>query len=61
MLHGEQHLLFVVGVVDLLVRDDLFLVENFDGVEAMVVYAPDCCYASTTAGICVRKRTTIPR
>ena len=42
MLHREQHLLFIVCVIDLLRLDDLFLVEDFDGVKPEVVFAPDC-------------------
>jgi hypothetical protein len=42
MLHGEQHLLFIVCVIDLLRLDDLFLLKDLDGIEPEVVFAPNC-------------------
>jgi len=42
MLYGEEHLLFVVRVIDLLRLDDLFLMKHFDGVKPEVMFAPNC-------------------
>jgi len=41
MLYGEEHLLFVVRVIDLLRLDDLFLMKNFDGIKPEVMFAPN--------------------
>ena len=41
MLYSEQHLLFVVCVINLLGLDDLFLLEHFDGIKPEIVFAPD--------------------
>jgi hypothetical protein len=42
MLHSEEHLLFIVCMVDLLRLDDLFLLQDLDGIEAEVMFASDC-------------------
>jgi hypothetical protein len=42
MLYSEQHLLFIVRVIDLLRLDDLFLLKDFDGIKPEVMFAPDC-------------------
>jgi len=41
MLYSEQHLLFIVRVIDLLRLDDLFLLKDFDGIKPEVMFAPD--------------------
>ena len=41
MLYGEQHLLLIVCVVNLLGLDDLFLLKHFDGIKPEIVFAPD--------------------
>jgi hypothetical protein len=42
MLYSKEHVLFVVGVIDLLGLDDLFLLKHFDGIKPEIVFAPDC-------------------
>lgn len=53
MLYGEQHVHFVIRMVDLLVRYDLILVKNFDGVEALVVLAAYCAARAMRKGASV--------
>lgn len=43
MLNAFQHALFIVGVLNLLQPNNLFLAQNLDSIVPQVVFAPDYC------------------
>ena len=50
MLHGGEHALLVVGVLDLLRLYDALLVEDLDRVEPEVVSTADCPFSRSDKG-----------
>jgi hypothetical protein len=49
VLHSKEHLLFVVRVIDLLRLDNLFLMQDFDGVKPEIMFTPNKMDPTETA------------
>jgi hypothetical protein len=50
VLHSKQHLLFIVGVIDLFRLDDLLLLQDFDGVKPEIMFTPNEMDPTETTG-----------
>lgn len=48
MLNALEHVLFVVGMLDLFETNDFFLAQHFDGVVPQIMFASHLCNLSKT-------------